>query len=219
MNLFNFILNIIFPSYCMVCKKSGYDICKECLSKSSTTERETDLWIFPIFDYRDPVIKKSIGYLKYKNKKYIAEFFAEIIYEKIIEELADLEIFENFKNPILIPIPLSKEKQKERGYNQTELLCENIIKFAQKDNDSNITYLKNIIHKTKNTLPQARIKNRRERLENLKNAFSIKNKEEIKNRNIIIIDDVTTTGATLKEIKKLLEQNGAKNIIAFTVAH
>jgi competence protein ComFC len=203
----------------MICRKSGYDICRECLAKCSTTERETAMWIFSIFDYRDPAIKKSIWFLKYKNKKYLAEFFAEIIYEKIIEELSELEIFENFKNPILIPVPLSKEKRKERGYNQTELLCENIMSLAEKNKNTNITYLKNIVYKTKNTLPQARIKNRRERLENLTNAFGIKNKEEIKNRNIIIIDDVTTTGATLKEIKKIIKQNGAKKIVAFTVAH
>ncbi len=216
--MFKFLLNFIFPSNCIICKKPDFDICRECLFSSPLNEKENLDWIYSIFDFKDPVVKKSIWLLKYKNKKYFAEFFGEILYEKIIEELSDLEIFENFKNPILMPVPLSKEKRKERGFNQTELLCENILKHAV-ENNKNFSCLKNIIQKNKNTLNQARIKNRRERIENIKNAFNIKSPEQIKNQNIIIIDDVTTTGATLKEIKKLLKQNGARKVIAFTVAH
>lgn len=216
--MLKFLLNFIFPSNCIICKKADFDICRECLFSCPLNEKENIDWIYSIFDFKDPVVKKSIWLLKYKNKKYFAEFFGEILYEKIIEELSDLEIFENFKNPILIPVPLSKEKRKERGFNQTELLCENILKHAT-ENNKNFSYLKNIIQKNKNTKNQARIKNKRERIENIKNAFTLKNPEQIKKQNIIIIDDVTTTGATLKEIKKILKQNGARKVIAFTVAH
>jgi competence protein ComFC len=202
----------------MICQKPDFDICRECLFSCPLNEKENLDWIYSIFDFKDPVVKNSIWLLKYKNKKYFAEFFGEILYEKIIEELSDLEIFENFKNPILIPVPLSKEKRKERGFNQTELLCENILKHAL-ENKKSFSCLKNIIQKNKNTKNQARIKNRRERIENIKNAFTLKNPEQIKKQNIIIIDDVTTTGATLKEIKKTLKQNGARKVIAFTVAH
>ena len=73
--------------------------------------------------------------------------------------------------------------------------------------------------KNKETIHQANIKNRNIRLKNLIGSFIVKNKEEIKNRNIILIDDITTTGATLNEARKTLKKAGAKKIVAFTVAH
>ena len=72
---------------------------------------------------------------------------------------------------------------------------------------------------TKNTEHQARIKDRRARLKNLSGSFAVKNEGLIKNKNIILIDDITTTGATLAEAKKILKQAGVRKVIAFTVAH
>jgi len=66
---------------------------------------------------------------------------------------------------------------------------------------------------------QAQIENRQKRIKNIIGSFAVKNKDIIKNRNIILIDDVTTTGATLNEAKKVLREAGAKKIIAFTIAH
>jgi predicted amidophosphoribosyltransferase len=77
----------------------------------------------------------------------------------------------------------------------------------------------NILSKPRETEHQAHIENRTERLKNIIGSFGVKNISIIKNRNIILIDDITTTGATLAEAKKTLKQSGAKKIIAFTVAH
>ncbi|KKP65076.1 MAG: Phosphoribosyltransferase, partial [Candidatus Nomurabacteria bacterium GW2011_GWF2_35_12] len=71
----------------------------------------------------------------------------------------------------------------------------------------------------KETEHQVNIKDRRDRLKNLSDSFSVKNPEIIKDKNIILIDDVLTTGATLTEAKKILKSFGAKKVIAFTVAH
>ena len=154
--------------------------------------------------------------LKYKNKKEIAEIFTEYLYPKILEELSELKLLENFHNPILIPIPLSKKRFKERGYNQSSLIAKNLEKLDKKEN---FVLEENILFKRKETEHQARIKNKQARLKNLIGTFSVKNQELIKNKNIILIDDVTTTGATLKEARKILRENGAKKIIAFTIAH
>jgi len=219
MHLLDTILNVIFPVYCVSCGEKGLDLCIKCLSDSPPAERESANWIFPLFDYRHPPIKKSVWLLKYKGKKRLAGVFAEIMYDRIIEELSELSIMKNFREPVLIPIPLSKKRYRERGYNQAELICQKLIKINNLRQSVNWKLENNILVKTKETEHQAKIKERRDRLKNLADSFSVKNPEFIKDKNIILIDDVTTTGATLGEAKKILKQWGAKKIIAFTVAH
>ncbi|OGI71007.1 hypothetical protein A3C60_02330 [Candidatus Nomurabacteria bacterium RIFCSPHIGHO2_02_FULL_37_45] len=220
MPFLNTILDIVFPVNCISCGKSGMDLCMMCLKNGAEAERETAKWIFPIFDYRHPPIKKALWLLKYKGKKKFANIFAEILYGKILEELSDLSIMENFRNAILIPIPLSSKRYRERGYNQAELLCENLVKL---DENVNFKLEKNILIKQIDTKHQAHILNRSERLKNIVGSFTIlytgKNIGLIKNKNIILIDDITTTGATLTEARKVFKQAGARKIIAFTVAH
>jgi len=228
MPFLNTILDIVFPVKCILCGKTGMDLCLDCLKEAPSAERESAKWIFPSYDYRHPAIKKSLWLLKYKNKKSLASIFAEIIYDKILEELSELSILENFTNPILIPIPLSPKRYHERGYNQAELICKELIKINDLRESVDDPYLshgvnmkleKNILIKIKETEHQARIKNRNERLKNLIGSFAIKNSELIKNRNVILIDDIITTGATLNEARKTLKQAGARKVIAFTVAH
>jgi competence protein ComFC len=217
MPILDTILNIIFPVNCVSCGKAGSELCIKCFSDFPFAERESANWIFPLFDYRHPPLKKSIWLLKYKNKKRLADVFAEVMHGKIVEELSELSAMRNFKEPILIPIPLSKKRYKERGYNQAELICKKLIEVDGKS--GNFKLEKNVLIKIKETQHQAKIKERHDRLKNLSGSFSVKNEELIKGRNIILIDDVLTTGATLNEAKKILKQFGAKKVIAFTVAH
>jgi ComF family protein len=212
-------LDLVFPTKCISCGKSGVDLCLPCLSEARAAERESAEWIFPIYDYREPIIKKSLWLLKYSGKKRLANVFAEIIYDKILEELSELSVMENFTEPILIPIPLSPSRRRERGFNQAELICEELIKIDSTRHGLNLKLEKNILIKPKETEHQARIKDRGVRLKNIVGSFAIKNPELIKKKNIILIDDITTTGATLSEARKVLRHAGARKVIAFTVAH
>jgi len=214
--LSNSLLNLVFPVNCVSCGKTGVDLCMICLSDSPPAERESAKWIFPLYDYRHPPIKKALWLLKYKGKKRLAGIFAEVMHDKIMEELSDLVVIENFNDAIFIPIPLSKKRYQERGYNQAELICKELIEL---DKEKNFKLKKNILIKPKETEHQAHIKDRRDRLKNLSDSFAVKNAELIKARNLILIDDITTTGATLVEARKVLKQAGARKIIAFTVAH
>ncbi len=214
MTFLNTILEILYPSRCVGCGTKGLDLCTDCISDSPGAQRETESWIFPIFDYRHPPIKKALWMLKYKGKKRLAKTFAEVLHSRILEELSEQEVMENFREPILIPIPLSRGRKRERGYNQTLLICEELLKL-----NSNLKLEKNILIKSKDTVRQAHIKDRRARLKNLVGSFATKDSEKIKGKNIILIDDVTTTGATLNEARKTLRQSGARKVIAFTVAH
>jgi len=207
MYILDTILNIVFPVNCVSCGKSGSDLCPKCLSTSPAAERESANWIFPSFDYRHPPIKKSIWLFKYKGKKRLASVFADVMYGKIIEELSELSVMSNFRDPILIPIPLSKKRYRERGYNQAELICRELIKMDEKNNvDKNFSLEKNVLIKIKETEHQANIKERKDRLKNLSGSFAVKNEDIIKGKNIILIDDVLTTGTTLTEAKKILKQ-------------
>ena len=227
MRFLNTILDIVFPVKCILCGKTGVDLCLSCLRETPAALRESAEWIFPLYDYRHPGIKKSLWLLKYKGKKRLANVFAEIIYEKILEELSELSIMENFTEPVLIPIPLSPKRRRERGFNQAELICRELVKInnlrysvdLNQEKKFNLKLESGVLIKPKETEHQARIKDRRQRLKNIIGSFAVKNGELIKNRNIILIDDILTTGATLSEARKVLKQAGARKIIAFTVAH
>jgi competence protein ComFC len=216
MDLLNTIFDLIFPLNCISCKEKGSDLCLKCLNSFPEAERESASWIFPLFDYRNPSMKKAIWLLKYKGKKRLAKVFAEAMYARILEELGDLAQFNNFREPILIPIPLAPRRKRERGFNQALLICEKLIKL---DKNINFKLEKNILIKPKDTEHQAKIGDRNKRLKNIIGSFVVKNQELIKNKNIILIDDVTTTGATLNEAKKMLKRTGVKKVIAFTIAH
>ncbi len=221
MAFLNTLLDIIFPARCISCGKNGKDFCIECISDAPAAERETAKWIFPLYDYRHPPIKKALWLLKYSRKKRLAKTFAEILYEKIMEELSELSVMENFRDAVLIPVPLSAKRYRERGYNQAELICGELVKINHLRHGVDMKLENNILIKPRETEHQARIRDRKERLKNIVGSFAIKNESEnkIKNKNIILIDDITTTGATLAEARKILKQAGARKIIAFTVAH
>ncbi len=215
------ILDFLFPERCLGCHKAGVILCSDCVINLPTFREQENDFVFSTLNYQKEIVKKAVWLLKYRRKKELAKIFAGIVYENILEEIPDLKTFENFSDPILIPIPLSEKRYKERGFNQAELIAEHVSDMSA-TSGGRFVLEKNILKKIKDTPNQARIKDRSIRLENLKNCFSISEPEgiqKIKNRNIILIDDVITTGATLLEAKKTLEKFGAKKVYAFTVAH
>lgn len=203
----------------MLCGQGQTDLCPECLAGCPAAERESAKWIFPLYDYRHPAIKKSLWLFKYKGKKRLAKVFAEILYDKILEEISELGPLENFRDPVLVPIPLSRRRFRERGYNQAELICREIIAFNNLHSGADLNLNTNILFKPQDTEHQARIKDRRQRMKNMRGTFAVKNSAALKGQNIILIDDILTTGATLSEARKVLSGAGARKVIAFTVAH
>lgn len=169
-----------------------------------------------LFDYHDTLPKKLIWELKYKNNGQAAKILAEAMYAEMLLQLGDWLAFENFEKPILIPTPISKEKLQSRGYNQIEMLINEILKL---DTEGNLTSEFEVVKKKKDTLDQSSLKTKADRMKNLRDCFKVSNPSKIKGRNIILIDDVVTTGSTIKEIKKVLKKSGAKKVKAFVVAH
>ncbi len=214
--LYAVFLDILFPVGCIGCGKEGTSLCLSCISGCKLLQENPGKETYALFSYKDPLIRHSIWMLKYKNRPGIVENLGKVLYEKILEEYIDLRDFSNFDNPILMPIPLSEKRLRERGYNQAEKIAR-VIKFY--DNEKLFTLETSVLYRNRNTKRQANIRDRRERLYNLTDCFSVRNKEKISNRNIILLDDVVTTGATLSEARAILKKSGAKRVISFTIAH
>ena len=169
-----------------------------------------------LFDYRNESARRAIWEIKYRKNEKLLSVFCEPFYEFILDEIADKALFSDFKNPILIPIPSSKKRLKERGYNQCELIAKEL---TQIDGGKNFTMSKNILEKIQDSPSQTSVKNRAKRLQNLKGGFKTVNPDEVKDVNIILIDDVITTGATMSEAKKSLLDAGARQVLCFALAH
>ncbi len=172
-------------------------------------------WIFPVWDYQHKKVKKLIRHLKNKNDFLLKREIAQYLYEEIQDYLADQNQLSFFQSPLILPVPISKKRLRERGFNQTESLAYHLAKKIHGE------YRKDILIKIKKTKKQALIHKRKDRFKNVQGAFGIaKNKEKlISRRDIIIVDDLVTTGATLLAIHKVLKKHGARKIIAVTIAH
>lgn len=168
-----------------------------------------------LFSYKDPLVKDTIWLLKYRRNKRAGEILGALLANITLEWLGDLELFENFVNPLLIPVPMGKDRLKERLKNHTETLCEEMMRVMP---IGVVTYETEALSKIKETKNQSHTKNRAERLRNLSRSFSADSKI-VRDRNIILIDDVITTGATAEEIRKTLLNAGARSVIALAIAH
>jgi competence protein ComFC len=197
----NSFLNLLFPIKCLGCGKENEILCPECLRRIDYPTLLKSNNILAATDYNDELAKRAIWLLKYRGLKQIAEPLAELIKQRILEKI-------KIKNPVFIPIPLSSKRLRERGFNQSELIAKYL-------SDNVIT---NVLYKSRETISQVLVRDRKKRLDNLKGSFAVKNTELIKDKNIILIDDVSTTGATISEAKKVLRDAGAKNIMALVVA-
>jgi len=199
------LLEVVYPreNYCIICKEDDcFGICNTCKNSIKIlNEVHQDKVIS--YGYYGGVLKDLILKFKYKNNFTAGDILAEFLEEYITKNL-------KYKKYIITYIPLSKKSKKNRGFNQCEYIAEKIGR------DLSIEVL-DVLIKQKETKEQKKLK-RDERYENIKDAFKIKKGIEVKNYNIILIDDVVTTGATLQEAYKLLKKFEVKEIKLLTLA-
>ena len=146
----------------------------------------------------------------------MGKILGSLLYNKVIKKIEDDNMLSAPANMLIIPIPLSKKRLKERGFNQSEILAQ---EMSYRDREENFILETSVLYRIRDTGSQALIKDRETRMNNVKGCFAVNNKNKILGKNIILIDDITTTGATLEEARKVLWDNGAQRVIAFTVAH
>ena len=201
MKIFKNILAVLFPQKCLGCKKENEILCPDCLLKINRPDTPHLNGIHIAANYQDLVLKKALWMLKYQGAKQLAKPLAELIRERIWKKLET-------ENWLVVPVPLSKNKLRHRGYNQAELIARELSGNVRAD----------VLFKKFHTKSQVEVKNKEERLVNIIGSFEIKNPEKIKGKKIILIDDVLTTGATMREAQKVLKSAGAKKVVGVVVA-
>lgn len=194
-------IKLLTEWHCPVCKikLTNGNVCEKCLSQSFL-----DGAIVAVF-YDDKLIDKAIHYLKYKGIKNLAKPLGGLL----ARALNRAGFWEN--DWILVSVPLHKRRERFRGFNQAELVAEEVAKILK------LEFCGNNLYRKKQTHSQMKLK-REERLRNVVGAFKIKNPAFFAGKKIILIDDVMTTGATLQECGKELKLAGAVKVWAAAVA-
>ncbi len=223
----------IFPDdcNCIICNKeipraSKYGLCKThmelmpfndrkiCLTCGMPMENEAKYCLNCMHNHRSFDIARSstvytgypaklVALLKFHNCKWLAKYFAEI--------MADTYILNAYDADIIVPAPLSKERQKERGYNQSLAIAKCL------SNRLNLPIAANTVIKHKHVEQQSKLTGR-ERHDNVKGAYSLLDKLPVKGKKVVIVDDILTTGSTANEIARQLKIAGATDVYVIVFA-
>lgn len=225
-----FALDTLFPKICFGCKKEGFFLCKTCFNalNSKIEVQKCPVCSYRNFsgilcrvcrkksyltrllfchDYKNAVIRELIHAYKYGFIQELAEPLSGFLIKMIKERGIRLQ-----KTMLVVPIPLHSAKLRKRGFNQSELIAKN---FA---GHFGLNMIADNLTRGKNTEPQIEMSDFKKRKENITDAFSISRPEEFQDRKIILIDDVSTSRATIEEAAKVLKGAGAKTIWGLVVA-
>jgi competence protein ComFC len=229
MGLFDF----IYPKRCVQCKAFGEYICANCFAgitfdvsmiclvcNKGAMDGVTHVKCQTKYTidgasasvaYKG-IVKKLVYQFKYKP--YLTDLehvMSDLFYEGLIQQEQFARLVE--QKSILVPIPLHKDKYRRRGYNHAEILSKNLGKRLDMET-------KTILKRIKKTQTQANLK-RVDRLVNLKDAFYLEESalQKIRHRQIILVDDIVTTGATMAEAAYTLKKNGIENVWGIALAH
>jgi ComF family protein len=218
------ILSFIFPRYCLLCQeellKSEAEFCILCNSKlaikttiSWDNNHITDLlWgrvpvLFSgsLFCMRkDNLFKKAMYEFKYYNKPTIGKALSKIAAHKYKSKINDLDI------DYLLSVPMHIDKQKKRGYNQSDIIAQTMEECW------GIPIIHNVILKKENDLSQTKL-NAWQRWENRAKGYELINKDLLKEKHILIIDDIITSGTTIEGLYKCLKNVPGLKVSLFTL--
>lgn len=168
-----------------------------------------------IFKYKNDTVREAIHHVKYRGNISIIDRFGEIAFEEIVDRILSKK--DSDEKLYIVPIPLSQKRYMQRGFNQSELIACSIIK---NDNKKRLVHSPQTLKRVLDTQPQTKL-TMSKRHTNVKNCFAVSKKEtsKVKGETVILIDDVTTTGSTLREARKVLLEVGVKEVWAVTLAH
>lgn len=178
-----------------------------------------------VTSYQNVIVREIIHSLKYSRVTSAIKPIGKIIEMYLNKILVNNHI--QLSSSIIIPIPLHHQKFRKRGFNQAELIAKKLQVKLTTSQVVNVN-LNNIKHSTpnielnnlvriKNTASQTKLK-KEERQKNIENCFILQNPEKIAGKNIILVDDVFTSGSTIKEAVYVLKNAGARKVLAFVIA-
>jgi len=223
------VIDLLFPIKCLGCGvESPVFICDKCLEKIELLQEQ----VCPICEqissrgetcnqcsgqntldglivathYSDPLVKKAIRTFKFLLVQGLHEQLAQLMLKQLEQNAIPRKI------DFIIPVPLHKKRLKWRGFNQAELLGEKISEFLS------VPIRTDILVRTKNTKAQSKTPDHKARSANMEKAFVCSNPDSVKQKNILLIDDVCSTGSTLSECAIALKDAGACRVWGAVVA-
>ena len=192
------ILDILLPRICVGCGKEGKYICGNCELFLSETPNSIDN-LFTVWEY-EGIIEKAIWKIKYDGMFHIIDELVEKAFGKIELNLPP--------DACITYVPMYKEKERHRGFNQAELIAKEVGEITGKE-------VVKLLDKVKDSKFQAGLSSR-ERMENVKDSFSFNG--SLCPQNLLLIDDFYASGATIRECQRVLRENGVENIWGFALA-
>ena len=235
-SLKNFFLELFFPSFCFGCNKEGTLLCYDCKSTLEISEYHYCLCnnhplrlppgssgtcnrckykklsgLYSALPYKEKSLTRTLIH-NFKYEPYIktlSTYLTDLILEHLL--LSQITAEHIGKDSIIIPIPLEMKKRKSRGYNQSQELATLIGQAF------NVPSIPDNLVKIKKTPPQMKL-SLKEREENIKNVFAVKNPAQVKGKKVFLVDDVYTTGSTMEECARILKEAGAKTVWGMVVA-
>ena len=202
-------LDLLFPIQCLGCQRLGQWLCAGCLSTVESGVNQLDLDLESLYldrvivvaSYDNSLLRYALHCFKYKFVKDIGG---------VLVGLVKLQHINCLKSYTFVPVPVHKKRKRYREFNQAQVLAGELAKKYKVKTDDKI--LQRIVM----SAPQMSL-GRAERLMNIKNVFQVSG--SVKGKNIVLIDDVITTGATLNEAARVLKESGAKKVIGLVIAH
>lgn len=201
------ILDLIFPPVCVGCGQVGVLLCAPCISTFNAEKPEKAPVATPLTDlvavgHFSGTLRKAVHALKYEHATALATPLGKLLAQHIVDS--------GWPQSILIPVPLHPARLAQRGYNQSTLLAQAAgLTLGWSVNTE-------VLHRSRETTAQVGL-SFEERKKNVKDAFSVTHIESLQGSNIVLVDDVYTTGATVGECAKLLIESGVHAVRALVI--
>lgn len=169
-----------------------------------------------IFSYKDPLVHELLWEIKYHANKKLADLISPIVLDYALSIIHDEAFFTEEDQAIITFIPASKSRHEKRGFDQGQIILESLEKA---DTTKRFKYASELLSYNKEVIQQSLTKSKLERLINMGDAFKCPQPQLIQNKTIIIMDDVCTTGATLLDAKRAIEEAGARKVYLMAISH
>ncbi|MEK7193227.1 MAG: ComF family protein [Patescibacteria group bacterium] len=222
------IVNLIFPPLCVNCEKnipSGNALCDDCFGRVTihqtlfcgrcqsrlpqgikTCHRDFPYLFGAATDYEDEAVKNLVRVLKFKFIEHAAEPLTRLMFTYIKNLSLDLSKF------TLVPIPLHPARERSRGFNQSLLIARRLSVMT------GLPVMAENLIRIRNTPPQSERSDHAERATNVAECFSLLRPLEMRGKNVLLVDDVATSGSTLFEAARTVRHAGGKKIIGLVAA-
>ena len=212
MKLIQRILQILYPPKCVLCRellsKEETDLCHACRKNAPRFEGHREDLRF-VQDYTavwfyENEVRGSILRYKFRNARSYASAYSRMVAMRVSQDLPE-------RIDLVTWVPLGPKGLAKRGYDQVELLAYPAAEELE-------IPIQRLLKKVREDKVQSRLKTREERRANVLGTYALLNRDWIEGRNILLLDDIITTGATLSECARLLQEAGAKNVYCAAVA-